>query len=157
MASTWKDSLPLAQQTRANYTQILREHSLAELNAIPIGFNNNIIWNIAHIVATTDILFYSLQGLSAKLDPTFIDQFRKGSKPSKFIEQTEVEDIQHMLNTQYDWLEKDVIDGHLSNTLAKPYLTSYGFELCTLNDIIRFNQVHEALHFGVIMSLRKFI
>jgi hypothetical protein len=32
--------------------QFLENYTLVQLNKIPEGFNNNLIWNIAHIVVT---------------------------------------------------------------------------------------------------------
>ncbi len=80
MASFFHESLALTIQTRKNYLSILEDINVRELNTIPIGFNNNIVWNIAHIVATADILFYSLNGLTPKLETSFIDSYRKGTK-----------------------------------------------------------------------------
>ena len=37
--------------------------SLEELNKIPEGFNNNVIWNIAHVVVTQQLLVYDMSGL----------------------------------------------------------------------------------------------
>jgi len=42
---------------------MIEDFSLEELNKIPEGFNNNIIWNIAHVIATQQALVYGLSGL----------------------------------------------------------------------------------------------
>jgi len=34
--------------------------SLEQLNKIPEGFNNNLIWNIAHCVVTQQLLCYKV-------------------------------------------------------------------------------------------------
>lgn len=157
MANLFKENLPLAIQTRKNFLAILDCSSIAELNAIPIGFNNNVIWNIAHIVATMDVLYYTLNGLTPKLDPSFIDSYRKGTKPSEMVDQAMVDNLKLDLTNQLDRIEKDIKDGIFPKNPPKPYATSYNFELKSLDDIILFNQVHEALHMGIVMNLRKFI
>jgi hypothetical protein len=157
MANLFQENLPLALQTRKNYLAILESSSIAELNAIPIGFNNNVIWNIAHIVATMDILYYSLNGLTPKLDSNFIESYRKGTKPAEMVDEAMVDALKLNLVSQLDRIETDVKEGIFPENLPKPYTTSYHFELKTLADIIRFNQVHEALHMGIVMSLRKFV
>lgn len=157
MANLFQENLPLTLQTRNNFLAILVSSSIAELNAIPIGFNNNVIWNIAHIVATTDILYYSLNGLTPKLDSSFIDSYRKGTKPTEMADQVMVDSLKLNLLSQIERIENDINDGTFPSNLPKAYTTSYNFELKTFEDIIRFNQVHEALHMGIVMSLRKFV
>jgi hypothetical protein len=157
MANLFQENLPLTLQTRKNFLAILESSSIPELNAIPIGFNNNVIWNIAHIVATTDILFYTLNGLTPKLDSSFIDSYRKGTKPELMVDKTMVETLKSNLISQFERIEKDFNAGIFLQNPPKSYMTSYHIELKTIDDIIRFNQVHEALHMGIIMSLRKFV
>lgn len=157
MANLFQENLPLALQTRKNFLAILECSSIPELNAIPIGFNNNVIWNISHIVATMDILYYTLNGLTPKLDSRFIDSYRKGTKPAEMVDEAMVDTLKLNLISQLERIEIDVKEGIFPQNLPKAYTTSYNFELKTLDDIIRFNQVHEALHMGIVMSLRKFV
>ena len=49
-------------QIRENLLYTLETTSLEELTLIPDGFNNNIFWNIAHCVATQQLLHYYLSG-----------------------------------------------------------------------------------------------
>lgn len=157
MANLFQENLPLTLQTRKNFLAILESSSIPELNAIPIGFNNNVIWNIAHIVATMDILYYSLNELTPKLNSSFIDNYRKGTKPAEMVDQAMVVTLKLDLINQLERIEVDIKEGIFPQNLPKAYTTSYNFELKTLDDIIRFNQVHEALHMGIVMSLRKFV
>jgi hypothetical protein len=147
----------LLLQTRNNYLAVLEDLSINEVNTIPIGFNNNIVWNIAHIVATMDILFYKLNGLEPHLDAEFIDAYRKGTSPQSFVKAETIEGVKRNLLAQPEWIKKDIEAGVFPSQLAKPYITSYNFELATIDDIFNFNNVHEALHMGMVMSLRKFI
>lgn len=152
---SWNWNLLL--QTRKNYLAVLEELSINEVNTIPIGFNNNMIWNIAHIIATMDILFYKLNGLETHLDSEFIEAYRKGTAPQAFVNTDMVESIKRNLLDQLEWIKKDMEAGVFPAKLAKSYTTSYNFELATLEDIFNFNQTHEALHMGMVMSLRKFV
>jgi len=47
---------------------------------IPENFNNNILWNLGHIVVTQQLLHYTLSGLPTYLDKEFIRKFRTGSE-----------------------------------------------------------------------------
>ena len=52
--------------------KILESHSLEQLNKIPQGFNNNIIWNIGHCVSSQQVLVYKLSGLPTMVSEEFI-------------------------------------------------------------------------------------
>jgi len=157
MHSSFQLARPLALQSRKNFLKFLASLSINELNTIPIGFNNNIFWNIAHVVATMDILFYKLNSLNPRLDAEFIDAFKKGTQPDSMMREERVEDLKQKLMDQLDWIGEDIENGIIPNEVPKPYMTSFNFELTNLEDVIRFNQIHEGLHWGIVMSLRKFV
>ena len=49
--------------TRNNIINAIEGLSLEELNTVPKGFNNNVIWNVGHVVATQQLLCYKFSGL----------------------------------------------------------------------------------------------
>ena len=65
--------------TRNNVLKAIEGLTLNQLNTIPKGFKNNIIWNVAHIVVTQQLLCYKLSGLEMVLDSGFVDLFKKNS------------------------------------------------------------------------------
>ncbi len=69
--------------------------------------------------------------------------------------ETEYEDLKTTFIAQPLQLEKD-FDALIKSTFNE-YPTSYNYTLSSLEDAIRFNTVHEALHFGIIMSLIKIV
>lgn len=54
-----------------------------------------------------------------------------------------------------DVLQAAWANGELAN--YKSYTTSYGVELTNIEEAIRFISVHEGVHFGVMLSLKKFV
>ena len=70
------------RQVRENLQEILRKTSLEELTMIPDGFNNNIFWNIAHCVATQQLLHYYLSGNEFVIDTVWIENYKKGTLPN---------------------------------------------------------------------------
>ena len=56
-------SLRIFENNRNVYLRFLESFSLEQLNKIPQGFSNNIIWNIGHIEVTQQILIYKLSSL----------------------------------------------------------------------------------------------
>ena len=65
------------QKTSRNILlKFLESYSLEQLNKIPEGYNNNIIWNIGHIIASQQGLVYKLSGLPALVSEDFINRIK---------------------------------------------------------------------------------
>ena len=135
--------------------KILDNHSLEQLNKIPAGYSNNLIWNVAHCISAQQVLVYKLSGLPMLVSDEFIDKYKKGTKPEGDVSQTEVDEIRGLLFSTLDKTEKDVNNGIFLNYTT--YLTSMGFELTNIQDALDFVNYHEGIHTGIIMSIRKFV
>ncbi|MDN3670045.1 DinB family protein [Echinicola jeungdonensis] len=70
-------------QTRKNFINLISDLDIDQLNQIPEGYNNNIIWNFGHIIVTQQLLCNKFSGLPLLIDEDILDAFRKGSKPEK--------------------------------------------------------------------------
>lgn len=81
--------------------KVLDNHSLEQLNKIPDGFSNNLIWNIAHCVSAQQSLVYKLSGIPSKVSEGFIIKYRKGTKPEGDVSQTEVDEIRTLLSETF--------------------------------------------------------
>jgi len=140
--------------TRNNVLNSIKDLSLAQLNTVPAGFKNSIAWNVAHLVVTQQLLCYKLSGLTLTLDTGFIDRYKKGSVASD-LSQEELDTVKSQLVEFSKKLEMDY-----KNDLFKSfneYPTSYNVTLNSVEDAIQFNNIHEGLHFGYIMAMKKFL
>ena len=135
--------------------KILDHHSLEQLNKIPAGFSNNLIWNIAHCVSTQQVLVYKLSGLPMMVSEEFINKYRKGTKPEGDVSQTEVDEIRTLLSTTLEQVQKDFANDIFQNYME--YTTSMGYTLKDINGALDFNNYHEGTHTGIAMSIRKFV
>ena len=135
--------------------KVLDNHSLEQLNKIPEGFTNNLIWNIAHCVASQQALIYKLSGLPSMVSEEFITKYRKGTKPERDVSQAEVDEIRVLLSSTLDQVQKDYAN-NIFVTYTE-YLTSMGFLLKDIEGALSFNNYHEGIHTGIIMSIRKFV
>ncbi len=141
--------------TRNNILNAVKDLSLEELSTIPAGFNNNIFWNLAHIVVTQQLLCYKLSGLDMELDDSFVDKYRKGSVASNELTQEEFDYALEQLIALPSKLESDYANEVFKN--YNSYTTSYNITLSRVEDAIQFNNVHEGLHFGYIMALKRVV
>lgn len=142
--------------TRANVLNLLNAHSLEQLNQIPEGFSNNLIWNAGHLVVTQQLLVFGLAGLPLMVPGETVAAFRKGSQPVGDVSQEAVDQIKEWLISTPEMMANAYQDD-LSQVDFKHYPTSFGIELTSVNEAITFNNVHEGIHLGIMMELRKLV
>ena len=145
----------IAIKNRKILESVIENHSLEQLNKIPDGFTNNIIWNIAHVIVTQQILVYRLSRLPYLISEDLIIRFKKGTKPDGDLSQNEVDEIKNLL---FAPIEK-TNDDYKSNIFREfeTYTVSTKSTLTNVEEAIDFNNFHEGIHLGVILSLRKFV
>lgn len=129
--------------------------TIEQLHTIPEGFNNNIAWNVVHLVVTQQLLHYRLSGNQTLVSDELIDLYRKGTAPTKVMTQEEYDAALSLFKSLPDTLEEDYNNGKF--TQYKEYPTSTGFVLDSIDTAIAFNTMHESLHLGVIMAMRKLV
>ncbi|MFI1744905.1 DinB family protein [Thalassobellus sediminis] len=130
----------------------LENNSLEDLNKIPEGFNNNMIWNIGHIVVTQQLLAYKLSGLPMAASDNLINKYRKDSKPEGFVSQEEVDEIKDLLFSSVEKLEVDYKNGAFKNYQEYTVSTT-GNTLKNIDDALQFILFHEGMHLGYILAL----
>jgi hypothetical protein len=141
--------------SRKMVAPFLENYTLEQLNKIPEGYSNNLIWNIGHIVVVQQLLVYKLSGLPIAVSDAMVEKYMKGTKPEHTATQAEVDEIKALLFKNLDQTEADYNDKKF-NTFQE-YPTSTGLVLKSAEDAMAFNCFHEGLHIGVMMSIRKFL
>ncbi|KJD31914.1 hypothetical protein PW52_16285 [Tamlana sedimentorum] len=142
--------------TRRIFKNIIEENTLEDLNKIPEGFNNNIIWNIAHVVVTLEVLAYKLSGLEVSLDNEMINKYKKDSKPEGTISQKEVDEIKALLTSTIKKVETDYNAG-IFKTYNEYTVSTTGNTLTKIEDALQFVFLHEGLHYGYVLALLKVV
>ena len=142
------------RQIRENLRQVLLKTSLDELLTIPDGFNNHIFWNIAHCVATQQLLLYYLSGNEVQINRDWIDQYKKGTLPNFDVEETDVEDLAFLL-CETSRLLVEHYDKGFFETPYRSYTTSFGTDLKSIQDAVIFNNIHESLHYGYVLAQKR--
>lgn len=147
------DQLEITRVNRRMVEKILDGHSLEQLNKVPEGFSNNLIWNIAHVIVTQQLLVYRLSGLPLLIDEEMARLYMKGTKTEEALTQDEVDAIRKLLFKTIDRTAED-----LNRDVFKEYReypTSAGFVLRSVLDAIAFNNFHEGIHLGYMLALKK--
>lgn len=149
-------ALRLNRSSRNTLLRFLDGYTPEQLNAIPPGFNNNIIWNIAHIIVTQQGLVYSLSGLPPMVPKEMIDKYKKGTRPEGVVGAEEIAEIRSLLFSTLDQTEKDYAEGKF-RMYQEFEISSVGHVLKNVDDALLFNDFHEAMHLGILLMMRKFI
>ncbi len=145
--------IEITRTNRRLLEKILENHSLAQLNKVPEGFKNNLIWNIAHVVVTQQLLIYKMSGLPMIIDDEMVQLYKKGTKTERPVTESEVLKVKELLFTTLDNTEKDLEAGVFKT--FQEYPTSTGFTLTSLEDALHFNNFHEGIHLGYVLALKK--
>lgn len=145
----------ITKTNRKVLAEMLKNYNLEQLNKIPDGFSNNIIWNIAHTIVVQQLLVYKLSGLPAMVSSEMISKYQKGTRPERDLTQSEVDEIQGLLFDTITQTETDFNSRIFKN--FHEFTNNLGFTIRNVEDAIAYNYYHEATHLGMIMSIRKFV
>lgn len=140
-------------KNRKLLNSFLENFSLIELNKVPTGFSNNIIWNIAHTIVTQQLLVYKLSGLPMLVSDQMVATYSKGTKTEKDVTQAEVDAIKNLLFSTLEKTEDDYKNKVFKN--YNEYTVSTNSTLSNVEEAIAFNNFHEGIHLGYILALKK--
>jgi len=147
--------ITILKSTRSNIIKVLDAHSNEQINKIPDGFSNNLVWNFGHSIITQQLLCYKLAGQKMIVSNEMVEAFRKGTKPKVVYDESYYKKLIELSAETITKLKEDYKQGYFSG--YKDYPTSYGVTLHSIEDAISFNNVHEGHHFGTVLALRKFL
>lgn len=146
-------SIELIRGPRELVLNQVKDLTLEQLNHIPQGFNNNIIWNIAHMISGQQGIFYTRAGLPITVADKYYTPYRPETKPTTFVGAEDVATIKELFLSTIHQLETDVNNNLFVNYPA--WSTRYGVEVNSVETALAFLPFHEGLHFGYIMALKR--
>ncbi|MGJ8658216.1 DinB family protein [Cellulophaga fucicola] len=142
-----------SKQIRKILFKILEETPRDLLLEIPKNFNNNIWWNIAHVVVTQQLLVYKFSGMPMLVSDTMVEKFKKGTTPDGTATDEEITEIKTLLFTTLEKTEEDYKAGNFKNYDA--YTTSLNVTINNAVEAMKFNAMHEGIHIGAILALKR--
>lgn len=150
-----KATFKIWKTNRNLYLDYFDNYTLEQLNCIPDGLSNNLIWNIGHIIVCQQVLIYKSSNVQGYISDELIELYKPGTKPTGKTSEKEVNELKQLLISLIDKTESDFY-----SDLFKVYnerTTSMGFHLGTLEEALEYNNYHEAMHLGCMMNIRKFL
>ena len=143
------------EKTRENFLKLIEGLSIEQLNKIPEGFNNNIAWNFGHIIVSQQVLCYTRAGIASRIEESWVNKYQKGTKPESFIDAEEIEVLKKLLFSLIDDLKKDMSKNKFSG--YQKVMTGFGVELASVEDAIPYFSMHDGLHLGYALALKKLV
>lgn len=128
--------IEIIKKTRTYLLEQIKDLTAEQLNKIPDGFNNNIIWNLGHMVAAQQGICYMRSGNETIVGEAFFNNYKPGSKPEQFFDVAQYEKIKDLFTSTLTQLEADLAKGMFANYPA--FTTRYGIELASIDDAIQF-------------------
>jgi len=152
------DKIDKLKQFRSHWLQEIAPLPTEQLQQIPAGFNNNILWNLGHLLAAMQLIFYKRAGLAMMVDERFISPFLPGTVPDCTWSEEEIKTIQHLSISSIDAMQKDYREKDFSHYVKSENIERvYAVKLRTIDDALDFLLFHEGYHGGRIITIKKLI
>lgn len=140
-------------RTREFFIGLIEGLSTEQLNEVPAGFSNNIVWNIIHCMVVQQGLMYGLSGLEQNISKELALQYKNGTKPERDLSREEMNSLKNQLKPLLEQSERDYQAGKFKE--YKEYTTSTGYVLRNIDEAINLVNLHEGIHLGYALALRK--
>jgi len=148
-----KQEFEVIKKPRLMLLNVVKDLSPEQLNHIPAGFNNNLIWNLAHMISGQQGICYTRAGVPIVVDDKYYTPYRPETKPQSFINAHDIAQVKELLISTVDKMEEEYQMGIFSND--QPMTTRYCVTLSNIEEAIRFVPFHDGLHVGYIMALKR--
>ena len=156
--------LAVIGKTRGFMVDLLRAHTLAQVNRVPPGFRNNLIWNARHCYVSLYLLVFARNNATAAEMATLgyappseeeVAAYRKGTAPEGEVDAAAVE---HAIGRLGDmsWAAR-LTDAFLDSARYDAYDASWGVRLHSAAEAIAYVNMHEGMHLGVMLAQRKLL
>lgn len=143
--------------SRKAFAELMNELSLDELNQIPEGFNNNIIWNFGHIVVSTPLLCYVRTGIwSDTTAISYVDAYKKGTKPTYEVTADELADLKRLAISTICTLEEDYKSG-LFKQIVPVSISTFGTVIDNISELLVTTVGHDNMHYGYAIAQKRSI
>lgn len=141
--------------SRTAFIKLIDGLTIEQLNKIPDGYNNNIIWNFGHIVVSTQTLCYVRTGILADANSVKFNEFyKKDTKPTYTVTAEEIAELKMTALESIKKIEKDYANGVFAS--ITPFSTStYSVEMKSIEEVLITTVGHDNVHYGYAWALKK--
>jgi DinB superfamily len=136
----------------------IKELTTDQLNKIPEGYHNNIIWNIGHMINAQQNMCYIKAGMPVVIDQQYFSPYLSGTRPETLVDEKGISTLKELFISSIDQLQTD-FDKKLFNNYSPSAIIPkvYGFEVNDINGALEYLLYHEGYHGGCIASLMHLV
>ncbi|GAB3788865.1 DinB family protein [Spirosoma horti] len=138
------------EEKRNSLIEKTKNLSLEHYNFIPPGFNNNIIWNLGHMLAVSESILYKNSNFLPPAHAFDITRFKRGTKPEQSYTAEEITSIRQALLDTVTYFKKQAA---AELTVAEAQVD--GSSNVINGAVLQFLLFHENLHYRTIGNLLK--
>lgn len=125
-----------------------------DLLHVPNGTDNNILWNLGHIVLSHFRLLYRPSGATVPVPETWNEWFLPGTSPAGWgASGPSAGAVLDQFHSQFDRIAADHANGIFA--AYKPFELKSGARLNNAEEAMAFNLMHEGIHIGAVIALRQ--
>lgn len=139
-----------ANSTRRTIAFLLSRLTVDQINTIPKGANNNILWNAAHIISVQQLIVNRRAGAAYTESKELTALYKPGTLPTVIADRAYIDMVSERLVASGVEMEKNYHSGMFDT--YEPFTTRTKMELASAADAITFELFHVGLHLGYIMS-----
>ncbi len=138
---------------RGYFAQMIKGISESQLTDVPDGASNSVLWNIGHIVYSNSSMVYGPCGLESPIPAGYEGLFKGGTSPGTWSAPPSTEEVLGHFKT----MNEDIVAKYTSGALDSfaPIQLMPGMKLENIEDALGFCCVHEGVHIGAVIALKK--
>ena len=152
-------TLPLAFTT----FRITRHHMMRELEGlshedmlvIPDGRDDNVIWNVGHLLCSLSRLTYVFSGHPLPIPEHYLELFGKGTSAKNWTESPNVAEVLANFTSVAVQVEMDYVSGKFNG--YKSLQITPEDTISSVEEAVAFHCFHEGLHIGMIITLKELL
>jgi hypothetical protein len=151
-----EDVLRHARAVRGFTTMATQDLSNEQLIHIPAGSRNNILWNVGLAITDQCNMLYTPSGIAVPLPDGYHAWFDPGTSPAGWSDNLpDPAGVLETAKTLVATVERDFAGGRFVD--FDPTAFDGGLRVNSVVEAINYCTIHEAIHLGVILTLRKLV
>lgn len=139
----------------------IRSHQLIDglsdeqLLRVPEGLRNNILWNLGHVITDECNMLYEPSGLEFPIPANYKSLFDPETSPADWPSPPPIKEVLAQSRDMTKILIADYKGGKFEH--FQPYELAKGYSLDSIEEAIAYHTLHECVHSGVILTIRRLV
>lgn len=149
-------AVTLMTQTRKLTYMVVKDLTPEQFLRVPEKFDNNIAWNLGHMLVVQQFLIYGRSGLTLHVSDEMAAMYLPGTSPADWTVAPDMEELLALSREHMALLAADYGAGKFASFGGYSSSTT-GLDLQTIDEALGFVNYHEGLHMGAIMAIKNLL